>query len=123
MAADRDNPKVAHLCEPFNPAILRLLSQVFAQCNAHGKPVTLCGEMAGRPRCFLPLFGMGLRQFSMSPGFVPSIKELVRRSKIELAEDIAQRALAMKTIGAVRGFLTRRTRQVCPNVAFLDVKQ
>ncbi|HYV37434.1 MAG TPA: phosphoenolpyruvate--protein phosphotransferase [Gemmataceae bacterium] len=123
MAADRDNPKVAHLCEPFNPAILRLLSQVIAQCNAHGKPVTLCGEMAGRPRCFLPLFGMGLRRFSMSPGFVPSIKELVRRSKITLAEETARRALAMKTVGAVRGFLTRKTRQVCPDVAFLDVKQ
>ena len=51
MAADRDNPKVAHLCEPFNPALLRLLSQVIRACNAPGKPVTLCGEMAGRPRC------------------------------------------------------------------------
>src|SRR5262245_64465614 len=67
MAADRDNPKVAHLCEPFSPAILRLLHQVIGACNARDKPVTLCGEMAGRPRCFLPLFGMGLRRLSMSP--------------------------------------------------------
>ena len=55
-------------------AVLRLLQHVISVCNKHGKPVTLCGEMAGRPRCFLPLFGMGLRHFSMSPGFVPSIK-------------------------------------------------
>src|SRR5207302_1939945 len=48
MAADRDNPKVAHLCESFSPAILRLLQQIIKACNAHGTPVTLCGEMAGR---------------------------------------------------------------------------
>jgi phosphoenolpyruvate-protein phosphotransferase len=123
MAADRDNPKVAHLCEPFNPAILKLLSQVIAACNAQGKPVTLCGEMAGRPRCILPLLGMGLKRLSMSPGFVPSIKEMVRRCKMPQAREIARRALGMKTIGEVRGYLTRKARDVCPDVAFLDVRQ
>src|SRR5947209_9041643 len=72
MAADRDNPKVAHLCEPFSPAVMRLLNLVIGTCNRRHKPVTLCSEMAGRPRCFLPLFGMGLRRVSMSPAFVPS---------------------------------------------------
>jgi phosphoenolpyruvate-protein phosphotransferase len=123
MAADRDNPKVAHLCEPFNPVILRVLGQVIGACNAQNKPVTLCGEMAGRPRCFLPLFGMGLRRLSMSPGFVPSLKEMVRRSKVASAKEVALRVLEMKTIGEVRGYLTRKTRQLCPNVAFLDVRQ
>jgi phosphoenolpyruvate-protein phosphotransferase (PTS system enzyme I) len=123
MAADRDNPKVAHLCEPFNPAILRILSQVITACHGQGKPVTLCGEMAGRPRCILPLVGMGLRRLSMSPGFVPSIKELVRRSKVPQAVETTRRAMEMKTMGEVRGYLTRKVRQVCPNVAFLDVRQ
>jgi phosphoenolpyruvate-protein kinase (PTS system EI component) len=68
MAADRDNPRVAHFCEPFSPALLRLLNTVIGTCKERDKPVTLCGEMAGRPRCFLPLFGMGLRSLSMSPG-------------------------------------------------------
>src|SRR5204863_4894161 len=71
MAADRDNPRVAHLCEPFSPPVLKLLHHVIRVCNRNNKPVTLCGEMAGRPRCFLPLFGMGLRRLSMSPAFVP----------------------------------------------------
>ena len=39
MAADRDNPKVAHLCEPFSPALYRLLNQVIKACNEHQKPV------------------------------------------------------------------------------------
>jgi phosphoenolpyruvate-protein phosphotransferase len=120
MAADRDNPKVAHLCEPFHPPILKLLQQVIEACNAHGKPVTLCGEMAGRPRCFLALFGMGLRRLSMSPAFVPSLKELVRSASLDEAEKIARRVLRMHTAGEVRGYLTRKTREVCPQVALLD---
>jgi phosphotransferase system enzyme I (PtsI) len=123
MAADRDNPKVAHLCEPFHPPILKILSQVISACNERGKPVTLCGEMAGRPRCFLALFGMGLRRLSMSPAFVPTIKELVRCTQLSQAEDIARRALRMKTAGEVRGYLTRKTHEICPNVAFLDTSQ
>ncbi len=123
MAADRDNPKVAHLCEPFNPALLKLLSQVIAACNRRGKPVTVCGEMAGRPRCVLPLLGMGLRRFSMSPAFVPSIKEMVRRTSLSAARDIAERVLTMKTIGEVRGYLTRKVRQLWPNVTMLDMNK
>jgi phosphoenolpyruvate-protein phosphotransferase len=123
MAADRDNPKVAHLCEPFNPALLKLLSTVIEACNRRGTPVTLCGEMAGRPRCVLPLLGMGLRRFSMSPAFVPSIKEMVRRTPIAAAREVAGRALTMNTIGEIRGYLTRQVRQMWPNVTMLDMNK
>src|SRR5206468_12712473 len=95
MAADRDNPQVAHLCEPFSPALLRLLAQVIRACKEHGKPVTVCGEMAGWPRCFLPLFGMGLRRLSMSPGFVPSIKALTRLTTLKNAQPITRRDLPL----------------------------
>ena len=54
----------------------RCCNSVIAACNEAGKPVTLCGEMAGQPRAFVLLFGMGLRSFSMSPAFIPIIKEL-----------------------------------------------
>jgi phosphoenolpyruvate-protein kinase (PTS system EI component) len=123
MAADRDNPKVAHLCEPFAPAIMKLLQNVITACNARGKPVTLCGEMAGRPRCFLALFGMGLRRLSMSPAFVPTIKEMVRCTDCTKAKEIVAKVLHMKTAGEVRGYLTRITSKICPNVAFLDTRE
>lgn len=123
MAADRDNPKVAHLCEPFSPAIYRLLALVIKACNERDKPVTLCGEMAARPRCFLPLLGLGLRRFSMSPAFVPSIKEVARHTKGPLAREIADRVLGMTTLGEVRGYLTRKVRQICPNVTMLDIRR
>jgi phosphoenolpyruvate-protein phosphotransferase len=123
MAADRDNPKVAHLCEPFFPAILRLLHHVIRACNRRQKPVTLCGEMAARPRCFLPLFGMGLRRLSMSPSFVPSIKEMVRSTPLAIARRIARRVLHLQTAREVRAYLTRKARKICPSVAFLDVRK
>ena len=78
---------------------------------------------AGWPRCFLPLFGMGLRQLSMSPAFVPTLKELVRSADLSTCQLIARRVLRMQTVGEVRGYLTRKTRQICPNVAFLDVRK
>jgi phosphoenolpyruvate-protein phosphotransferase len=123
MAADRDNPQVAHLCEPFSPALLRLLARVIRACNEHGKPVTLCGEMAGWPRCYPVLFGLGLRRWSMSPSAIPPIKELVRRLPLPLAEEMAQRVLSMHTSGEIRGYLTRRVQEIWPNVSLLDMRR
>lgn len=121
MAADRDNPRVAHLCDPCHPAVYRVLKRIIGQCVRKNKPVTLCGEMAGRPICLLPLLGMGLRKASMSPAFVPIIKELVRSTSTETARKIAKRVLHMKTADEVRAYLTERLRKVAPALATLDI--
>ena len=42
---------------------------------------------------------------------------------LEMAQAVAQRVLTMHTVGEIRGYLTRKTRQICPNVAFLDVQK
>jgi len=102
---------------------MRLLQQVISTCNQRGTTVTLCGEMAGRPRCFLALFGMGLRRLSMSPAFVPTIKEMVRSTDFAKAQEIVAKVLRLKTAGEVRGYLTRITTKICPNVAFLDTRE
>jgi phosphoenolpyruvate-protein phosphotransferase len=120
MAADRDNPKVAQLCEPCHPAVMRVLNQIISTCVKQNKPVTLCGEMAGRPLCLLPLLGMGLTRASMSPAFVPTVKELVRAVHLPVARKIAKRIVNMTTVGEVRAYLSDRVRKICPNVAMLD---
>ena len=67
---------------PGRPAVRPVTRRSSGSCNGdrpcqrNGKPVTLCGEMAGRPRSAC-LFGMGLRSFSMSPAFVPTVKALL----------------------------------------------
>jgi phosphoenolpyruvate-protein phosphotransferase (PTS system enzyme I) len=120
MAADRDNPKVAALCDPCHPAVLRVLKRTIGRCVRKGKPVTLCGEMAGRPMCLLPLMGMGLRQMSMSPAFVPAVKELVRSITTTDARRVARAVLRMQTVAEVRAYLGERLRKLCPQVANLD---
>jgi phosphoenolpyruvate-protein phosphotransferase len=123
MAADRDNPKVAHLCEPFHPAIFHVLRLIIEACAERGRPVTLCGEMAGRPRCLLPLLGLGLRRLGMSPALVPTIKELVRRATVARAQAVAAQVLRMKTAHEILEYLTRETRELWPEVALLDTRE
>ena len=120
MAADRDNPKVSHLCQPLAPAVLRVLSSVIKACNQAGKPLTLCGEMAGQPRAFLLLFAMGLRSFSMSPAFIPSMTELTAHLTEELARRILRKALTLRTTTAVKRYMAEQLSAIAPNLQMLD---
>ena len=122
VAADRDNPKVAHLCEPLSPAILKVLQMVLDTCRRTGTPVTLCGEMAGQPRSVLVLFGMGLRKFSMSPAFVPTIKALLSKVTTAQAERFAHQVLQLKTSDEIRSYLNARLHEVSSDLEMFDFK-
>ena len=120
MAADRDNPKVSHLCQPLAPPVLHVLKNVITACNLAHKPVTVCGEMAGKPKAFVLLLGMGLRRFSMSPAFIPSIKQLASQVTVAEAEQIVESVMKLKTIAQVKKFMTRQIEQIAPNLTILD---
>lgn len=120
MAADRDNPRVSHLCQPLSPPVLRVLSDVILACQNANKPVTLCGEMAGSPRAFVLLYGMGLKSFSMSPAFIPSIKELASHLTFAKASEILDGALKLRTTNRIVRFMAKQIEEICPNVAPLD---
>ena len=119
MAADRDNPKVNHLCQPLAPPMLRLISSVVNACRQANKPVTLCGEMAGQPEAVALLLGMGLERLSMSPALVPTIKELVARVSRSDAAELLREAMLLRhddrdpTIGST----VRRGRRPQPRPA------
>jgi phosphotransferase system enzyme I (PtsI) len=120
MAADRDNPKVSHLCQPLAPPVLRTLAQVIRACRKANKPITLCGEMAGQPRAFVLLFAMGLRSFSMSPAFIPSMKELAAHLTEEKARQVLRKALTLRTTTAVKRFMAEQLLLISPNLQMLD---
>jgi phosphotransferase system enzyme I (PtsI) len=120
VAADRDNPKVAHLCEALSPAIFRVLRMVLDACQRTGTPVTLCGEMAGQPRSVLVLFGMGLRKFSMSPAFIPTVKELLSSVTTAQAERFAHHVLQLSTNDEIRSYLTARLQEVSSSLEVFD---
>jgi phosphotransferase system enzyme I (PtsI) len=121
MAADRDNPKVSHLCQPLAPAVLRVLASVIRACRHEGTPVTLCGEMAGQPRAFLVLLGMGLTSFSMSPAFVPSIKRLASLVSVDQARSIFRRASELRTTKNVNRFLHAELKKIAPDLAAMEL--
>jgi phosphotransferase system enzyme I (PtsI) len=60
--------------------VLRLLADTIAQCRAHGRPVSVCGEMAGDPAMTRLLLGLGLRSFSMHPAQLLLVKQQVLRA-------------------------------------------
>ncbi len=120
MAADRDNSKVSHMCEPLSPAVIRVLMMIFDACKRSGMPVTLCGEMAAQPRSFLVLFGLGLRKFSMSPAFVPAIKSLLARVSTAEAERFAHHVLQLKTSDEIRHYLSDRLHEISADLEMFD---
>jgi len=80
LAIDRADETVAHLYDPWHPAVLRLIAQTIAQARAVGKNVSVCGEMAGDPAFTELLLAMGLRSFSMHPSQISAIKQRVLRA-------------------------------------------
>jgi phosphotransferase system enzyme I (PtsI) len=85
---------VAHLYDPWHPAVLQLLARAIAQARAVGKPVSVCGEMAGDPAFSEVLLAMGLRSFSMHPSQIASIKEKVLQTDTQRWGAWLERVLA-----------------------------
>lgn len=80
LAIDRVDESVAHLYDPLHPAVLRMVADTIAACREAGKPVSVCGEMAGDVTMTRLLLGLGLRSFSMHPTQILAVKQQVLRS-------------------------------------------
>ena len=80
LAIDRADEAVAHLYDPWHPAVLELVARTIREARARGKPVSVCGEMAGDPSFTAALLGMGLRSFSMHPAQIAMVKQQILRS-------------------------------------------
>jgi phosphotransferase system enzyme I (PtsI) len=93
LAIDRADESVAHLYDPLHPAVLRLVADTIAECNAQGKSVCVCGEMAGDPTLTRLLLGLGLRSFSMHPTQILAVKQEVLRADAKRLAPWAQGVL------------------------------
>ncbi len=89
LSVDRGDDAVAYLYQPAHPAVVRLLAHIIRTANRMGKPVSVCGEMAGDPRYTRLLLGLGLRRFSMNSSNLLAVKDVVLHSRIaDLEHDI-----------------------------------
>jgi phosphotransferase system enzyme I (PtsI) len=100
LAIDRADEAVAHLYDPLHPAVLRLVETTIREGQAAGKPVTVCGEMAGDPGMTRLLLGMGLRSFSMHPSRILPIKKEVLQSDTRKLAPWARELLATEDVQA-----------------------
>jgi phosphotransferase system enzyme I (PtsI) len=80
LAIDRADEAVAHLYDPWHPAVLNLLQQTINAAAVSGRNVSVCGEMAGDSAFTELLLAMGLRSFSMHPSQIAAIKQRVVRA-------------------------------------------
>jgi len=80
LAIDRGDSDVADLYDPMHPAVLRLISHTINAGERAGKPVAVCGEMAGDARVTRMLLGLGLTEFSMHPAQLLDVKKEVRQA-------------------------------------------
>jgi phosphoenolpyruvate-protein phosphotransferase (PTS system enzyme I) len=93
LAIDRADESVAHLYDPLNPAVLKLVADTIAAARAAGKSVSVCGEMAGDASLTRLLIGLGLRSFSMHPAQILAVKQEVLRCDAGKLQAFAQRVM------------------------------
>src|SRR5690606_16950158 len=106
-AADRANPRVAQSYDPIALPRLRAMKLVVEAAERFGKPLTMCGELAGRPLEALALMGIGMTRLSMGASSIGPIKEMVRSIALGPVRDALAEHLAFGSDGgSVRDLLT-----------------
>lgn len=108
LAAERGNPKVATWSDPLDPAVLHLI-RLICDRAPDGVVVSLCGEMAGDPATAGLLVGLGVRELSVAPSAVPTVKARLRAASLRDLQDLAASAVAARDAAAVRDLLPQLT--------------
>lgn len=122
LAVDRVNEKIAYLYEPAHPAVLRLIKNIIENGHKEGIWVGMCGEMAGDPSLVIILVGLGLDEFSTSPILLPEVKKIIRAIKISDAQEIALKALTLKTGKEVANFARHKLKEILPELVTYSEK-
>jgi phosphotransferase system enzyme I (PtsP) len=105
LGVDRANKRVADYYRPEHPAVLRALARVVRIAVEHGKPVGICGEM-GHDQQMIPfLLGIGIRQLSVDPQFMPDVHGQIARLDLDACRDHARQVVAAGTIAGARQYL------------------
>jgi phosphotransferase system enzyme I (PtsI) len=107
LAIDRTDDAVAHLYNPLHPSVLKLISITIKAGAKLGKSVSVCGEMAGDVKLTKLLIGMGLRQFSMHPSHILSIKQQVLHSQLTQLDIQARKVLGLTDLEKIEPLVAK----------------
>lgn len=115
LAANRADPLVAKYYNAADPSILWLLDRVLRAAEQARIPVTVCGQMSSDPK-FVPLLvGMGLRQLSVTPQAIPTIKEVIRNMSLADAREITRRVRDLELARDIESLLRGESRRFLPD--------
>lgn len=106
LAADRDNEKVSGIYDSFHPAVIRLIDMTVKAAKKNKIETSICGQMGGYPLAIPLLLGLGLREFSVTPFLVPSVKKIIRRLDTKECKELAKRCLKVGTSRSVSVILS-----------------
>jgi phosphotransferase system enzyme I (PtsP) len=105
LAVDRTNEKVASFYLPHHPAVLRGINTVVAAARAKNRVVSICGDMAHEVRYIPLLLGIGIRSFSVDPGYIPAIQRTIESVNMRDAQTLAHNVLSTASILQIEGLL------------------
>ena len=111
LAVDRNNAQVAELFQEFHPAVLQALQHVVTAAHAEGKPVGVCGEMAGSPSAALLLTAMGYDVLSMNATNLLMVKWALSSFSLEKAKLILNQTLKMDNAYLIKNFVDEELRK------------
>lgn len=112
LAVDRNNPRVASLYDYLHPSILHALKRVIDDAHAVGKPVSICGEMAGDPAAAVLLMAMGFDSLSMNATNLPKVKWLLRQLSLQQSRELLERILLLDRPQAIHALLQQTLRDL-----------
>ena len=112
LAVDRNNPRVADLYDFLHPAVLQALQIVVAGAHAEGKPVSICGEMAGDPAAAVLLMAMGFDGLSMNATNLPKVKWLLRQISLGKAKDLLAQIMTIDSPQVIHSTLQLALRNL-----------
>jgi phosphotransferase system enzyme I (PtsP) len=102
LAVDRNNDRVAKLYDSLNPVVLAAIRHVVEQARAAGRPISVCGEMAGDPVGALLVMAMGVDSLSMNLGSLLKIKWLIRSVRYDEARALLAEVMDFDSAAAIR---------------------
>ncbi|MEI8363164.1 MAG: phosphoenolpyruvate--protein phosphotransferase [Betaproteobacteria bacterium] len=107
LAIDRADDTVAHLYNPLHPSVLKLIAMTIKAGDKLGISVSVCGEMAGDSKLTKLLIGMGLRQLSMHPSHILSVKQQILHSQLSELNGNARKVLAQTDLEKIEPLVAK----------------
>jgi phosphoenolpyruvate-protein phosphotransferase (PTS system enzyme I) len=107
LASDRMNARLAELHRPFHPAVMRSIAHIVSTAQRLQRWVGMCGEMAGDARAAAFLLGLGINELSMEANSLNAVKQVMRATSFNAAQELVQQVLALESSEEIERFLAQ----------------